>query len=275
MVAKALFVDAGQSNDIGVCVAADVSNYGGFATTVSAVQIVTVLGKTGDPPSSVTRDPVSGTRDLGPRLIGAGAPFNPGTCGFMISKLKELHANAELAGRVNGLSIGLDGSTADRWVPSSAFPSGGPPWFDTFVAHIKAVQTATNSSIRLGGFSWEQGTSDALSGPLSAAWYANFDLMVNGLWNAFSCRFPVVVGRISQDFITNYPGAATNGPTVRAAQVQWCGDNRMPFINTDDLTTMPPDPGYNPHYDSNSTATLGVRYAAAHLGKRQRMDTRR
>lgn len=270
---NAAFVGGGQSNEIGVCIAADVDNFTGFNTAEPTIQGFDYYGKTGNPPSLITRDPVSGTRDLAARLIGAGAPFNPGTCGFPISKLKTLNADSSLTGRCRWLAFGLDGSTADFWVPGSSFPSGGPPWFDTFVAQIRACQTLTNSSIRLGGLSWEQGTSDALSS-LANSYYANLSAIMTGLWNSFNCKFPVVIGRISQDFINNYPGASTNGPTVRAAQIQWCGDNGMPFVNTDDLVTMPPDPTYNPHYNSNSTATLGVRYATEHLKRRQHMDTR-
>lgn len=282
MVANALVVGIGQSNEAGVCVAGDVSNFAGFATPVPAIRYFRYLGKSGDPPSSVVRDPVSGVGDLQPRVIGGGAPFNPGTCGPEISMLKTLHADSRFANRVCGLSFALDASDTGRWTPASAFPTGSvafpgspPNWFATLVATIKEAQTLTNSSIRLGGLCVENGTSDALSGALAGAYYANMDAIVNALWDAFSCKFLVVLGRISQDFIDNFAGAATDGPTVRAAQMQWAGDNHMPWIDNDALVTMAPPPAYDPHYNSNSIATLGVNRAVAFLAKGQRMDTRR
>jgi len=280
VVANALFVGIGQSNEAGVCVAADVNNFSGFATPQPAIRYFRYLGKSGNPPSSVVRDPVSGVGDLQPRVIGAGSPFNPGTNGPEISMLKTIHADSRFANRVCGLSFALDASDTGRWIPSATFPTGsvaypGTPanWFSTLVTNIKEAQTLTNSSIRLGGLFVENGTSDALSGGLAAAYYPNMDAIVNGLWNAFSCHFPVVIGRISQDFINNFAGAATDGPTVRAAQVQWAGDNGMPWIDNDALVTMSASP-YDPHYNSNSQATLGVNRAVAWLSRKQQRRRR-
>jgi len=276
VVTNALWVGLGQSNEEGPVAAADCTNFPGLTTPEPAVNFIrwTALGN--DPPTGVTRDPASGVGPLQSRTIPAGNPFNPGTFGPLDTELRTYQADSSLAGRVCGMAVAFDGSALDKWVPSSSFPNGawiGSPdnLFTWLVKRIKEIQTSTNSSIRLGGLSAENGTSDALSSGLANAYYSSWDLIINGLWNAFSCHFPVVIGRISQTFVNNFSGASANGPTVRAAQVQWAGDNGFPWVDNDGRA----DIGDFAHYNSNSSASLGVDRATLHLKRRQRGDRRR
>lgn len=266
VMTNALFDVGGQSNAIGIGVGADVSNYPGFTTPLAAVPIINFNGRSDNPPT-MTRDPaVSGSRALAPRAISMGGSFAAGTHGIEVTLGKELHANPILAGQVRLFQCGLDGSTMDRWLPGSAFPTGGPSWFDQYVDAIKSAQLTMRASLRLGGIAWLQGTSDALSEALANAYYDNLNTFFRALrfgtggFTGFGA-FAITIDRISMDFINNFPdqNAQLFGPIVRAAQERFVRDNpRCEIVNTDDIGTFD-----NAHYNSNGLATLGVRHAAA------------
>lgn len=160
--------------------------------------------------------------------------------------------------------IGIDGSSMDRWKPSTTYPTGGPPfWNETMLDTIEDIQRKTQSSLRRGAVMWLQGTSDALSGALAAAYLTN----INALFDQIGARYCaaasdlcISVDRISQQFIDNFEGGVPDGPAVRAAETAFVAaePRRRALINTDDLALVD-----NAHFADNSYATVGVRHAAA------------
>lgn len=267
VMTRRLLLVMGQSNALGVCVAANVNNYTNFATPVAAIPYVSRGLNSADPPSADVLDPASGVRSLGPRLISLGGSFGVGTCGPEVSMGKDLHRMMPNEWAV-GL-IGIDGSSMDRWKPTTTYPTGGPPFWNAAEGDsilydtIDDIQRKTQSSLRRGAVAWLQGTSDALSGALAAAYLTN----VNALFDQMGARYCAAAGdlcisvdRISQRFIDNFEGGVPDGPTVRTAETTFVAANprRRALINTDDLELRD-----NAHFADNSYATVGVRHAAA------------
>lgn len=263
VMTRRLLLVMGQSNAGGLCVAANVNNYTNFATPDANIPFVSRGRTAGDPAGADVLDPVSGVRGLGPRLISMGGSIGTGTCGPEVSCGKELHRLMPNEWAVG--QIWVDASDMDKWKPTTTYPAAGPPyWHAMMLDQIEDIQRKTQSSLRRGAVLWAQGTSDALSAGLAAAYTTN----INALFNAIGSRYCanatdllVSVDRISQLFIDNFVGAAADGPTVRAAETAFVAakPSRRALVNTDDLALRVD----NAHFADNSYATMGVRHAAA------------
>lgn len=262
VMTRRLLLVMGQSNALGVCVAANVNNYAGFATPNANIPYVSRGLTGGDPPGGDVLDPASGVRSLGPRLISLGGSFGVGTCGPEVSMGKELHRLMPNEWAV-GL-IGVDGSNMDRWKPTTTYPNTGPPfWHATMLDQIDDIQTKTQSSLRRGAVAWFQGTSDAIDG-IESDYLTNINAMFGAIgakYCATASDLCISVDRISQQFIDNFGSPAdVGGPVVRAAETSFVAakPSRRALINTDDLALRD-----NAHFADNSYATVGVRHAAA------------
>lgn len=263
---RRLLLVMGQSNAGGLCIAANVNNYTNFGTPDASIPFVSrgLLSSVGDAPAGGdVLDPISGVRGLGPRLISMGGSLGVGTCGPEVSCGKELHRMMPNEWAVG--QIWIDASDMNKWKPSTTYPNTGPPfWHASMLAQIDSIQLKTQSSLRRGGVLWAQGTSDALSGALAAAYPTNVDAMFNAIgarYCATATDLLISVDRISQQFIDNFSGAATDGPTIRAAETAFVAakPTRRALVNTDDLALRVD----NAHFADNSYATMGVRHAAA------------
>lgn len=260
MVARQLIVGLGQSNEGGIGVAANVTVFQGITNPYAAVPTMSRGSKLTDPPN-VVFDPASGSRALSPRTVSLGAPYSVGTIGILPTMGRILDAARPGVWAMG--EVWLDGSSLQtRWMPGSAYPIGGPPWFTQVVGYIQNMESTMGAA--LAGIVWIQGTSDALAIPDQDNYLSNLVTFFSTLravpgWS----NVAITVDQISSQFIANFDGgsAVVGGAKVRAAQQTFVSSTaRTALVNTDDLALRD-----NAHYADDSYAILGIRHANAML----------
>lgn len=238
---KRLVVIAGQSNALGLGVAASVTNYPGIATAYPAVQFVER--------SSVLSDPLTWTtdalRDLSPRTMTVASQV-AGTMGVELSMGRFLQENSNAEWYLAKTAI--DGSgLANNW-SNPAWPTSGGSLLSQFSAWISAQEAATGAG--LAAIVWIQGEADSGESPDATDYQANLSSFFTSL-RATHGPFAVVLNRLS----SNYFGQSLN--SVRSLQESWVAtDSKAAIVYADDLAFRD-----TAHFTDDSYVTLGLRLA--------------
>jgi hypothetical protein len=220
-----LGVQAGQSNDGGLCISTNVDNYPGFTTPYGPVSIRRQGATLADPPSWVTEGPVS----LQPRTIGVnGTTYAAGTCGFEVSMGRTI----DQAGGVNLYiaQLFIDGSGLENHWLNPSYPTVGTKLQQQFKDYITA-RLADVPGMTLGYIMWNQGEADAGEAPDATDYYNNLVTFVGDLRTTFPGNWWFLMNRLSK--------RATGGQliNVRAAEEDFAANpaNKAAWVGLDDL----------------------------------------
>jgi hypothetical protein len=243
-IPKRLVVIAGQSNALGLGVAASVTNYPGIADAYPAVQFVER--------SSVLSDPLSWTtdalRDLSPRTITVASQV-AGTMGVELSLGRTLDATGSAEWYLAKSAI--DGSGLENNWNNPAWPATGGSLLSQFSAWITSIEAATGST--LAAIVWIQGEADSTESPDTANYGTNLSSFFSAL-RATHGNFGVVLNRLSSNYS---PGGGRY--EVRSWQESWVAtDSKAAIVYADDLAFRD-----TAHFSDDSYATLGIRLASA------------
>lgn len=233
---KNIVVIAGQSNAKGVD--ADIDSVTVYSGLRAAYPSVTVKQKFTD----IASDPLVWTVDqvvpLGPRpddLFGVDV-----TLGRYVN-----HANP---GRWAIAKFAVPStSLGQNWRVDASFPTSGPNLYTQMIQYMQLAERQLAG--RVVAFIWIQGETDAGGPTLASAYETNLTNLFNGIRGYFP-GLPILFNRLH----TSYAGSDT--ATVRTAQANV--DTAVAgttMINVDDLTIV------GAHFDANSYATLGDRFA--------------
>lgn len=164
-------------------------------------------------------------------------------------------------------SMGTTSSIAYDWATDGSGAS-----YNSLVTHITAAKTflpntlgttgAGYSTVRVGGFIWIHGETDAnyFDGSLAAAYQTNLAAWVTKLRTDISePNMPFIISRLGVEDVGYY----NNVPTVQAAQ-DWVGANvaHCVTVNTDGLSHQAASQG---HYDEPGAVNLAARLVPAAL----------